>query len=511
MQRRELLLAAAAGAAALPAKPKTEIAINGDGFLLNGKPTYAGRSYKGLKIEGLLMNTRMVQGVFDDLNPETRNRWAYPDTKKWDAERNVREFLAAMPEWRRHGVLSFTVNLQGGSPEGYSKTQPWETGAIAPDGSLRKPFLSRLARILDRADQLGMAPIVGFYYFGQDQRVKDEAAVKRGVENAMGWLLDRGDKHVLVEICNETNVAAYDHAILKPARVHELIELARGMKKNGRRLLVGTSWGGRAIPTANVVKVSDFLLLHGNGVSDPVRIADMVRRTRRVEGYRPMPILVNDFAAVARALPVLGDKDVIHFGGTIPLDLAPKVVLGPGTGLGVAGLVPDEAGKWTVVAGEGGHADLAPHDERELAIVFHLIREYGHVSVERVLSGPGLETLYLAIAALDGVGVKAKPVAADIAKAARSKIDPLAVEAVRLFAGWLGAVAGNLALSYGGRGGVYIAGGIVPQWGDLFDAKLFRHRFEAKGRMRNFLHPIPTYLITAKDLAFRGLAEMISG
>jgi glucokinase len=221
------------------------------------------------------------------------------------------------------------------------------------------------------------------------------------------------------------------------------------------------------------------------------------------------PILVNDFAAVAQALPVLGGDDLIHFGGTEPLDLAPKVVLGPGTGLGVAGLVPDDKHKWTVVAGEGGHTDLAPHDDREIAILFYLIREHGHVSVERVLSGPGLETLYLAIAALDGVAIKAKPIAADIAKAARAKTAPVAVEAVHLFIGWLGAVAGNLALAFGGRGGVYIAGGIVPQWGDLFDAKLFRHRFEAKGRMRNFLHPIPTYLITAKDLAFRGLAEML--
>ena len=153
--------------------------------------------------------------------------------------------------------------------------------------------------------------------------------------------------------------------------------------------------------------------------------------------------------------------------------------------------------------------DLAPHDDREIAILFHLIRQHGHVSVERVLSGPGLETLYIAIAALDGVKLSTRPIAADIAKAARDKTDPIAVETVQLFTGWLGAVAGNLALAFGGRGGVYIAGGIVPRWGDMFDAKLFRHRFEAKGRMRNFLHPIPTYLITAKDLAFRGLAEML--
>jgi len=221
------------------------------------------------------------------------------------------------------------------------------------------------------------------------------------------------------------------------------------------------------------------------------------------------PVLVNDFAAVAQALPVLGPDDLIHFGGTTPLDAAPKVVLGPGTGLGVAALVPDAGGKWNVVAGEGGHVDLAPANERELAIVYYLIGAHGHVSVERVLSGPGLETLYLAIAALDGVTMKAKPIAADIARAARSASDPLAVETVHLFTAWLGAVAGNLALVFGGRGGVYIAGGIVPQWGELFDAKLFRYRFEAKGRMRSFLHPIPTYLITAKDLAFRGLAEML--
>jgi glucokinase len=140
-----------------------------------------------------------------------------------------------------------------------------------------------------------------------------------------------------------------------------------------------------------------------------------------------------------------------------------------------------------------------------------LIREYGHVSVERVLSGPGLETLYLALAALDGVKLNARPVAADIASAARAKRDPVAVETIALFTGWLGSVAGNLALTLGAHGGVYIAGGIVPHWGDLFDARLFRHRFEAKGRMKAFLAPIPTYILTARDLAFRGLAEIVRG
>ena len=115
----------------LAAEPgrKTAVAIVGEEFHLNGKPTYAGRVWNGKNLQGLLMNARMVQGIFDDLNPETVGRWAYPDTKRWDAERNTREFLAAMPEWRRHGLLAVTLNLQGGSPQGYSREQPWENNA----------------------------------------------------------------------------------------------------------------------------------------------------------------------------------------------------------------------------------------------------------------------------------------------------------------------------------------------------------------------------------------------
>jgi glucokinase len=220
-------------------------------------------------------------------------------------------------------------------------------------------------------------------------------------------------------------------------------------------------------------------------------------------------ILVNDFVAVGHALPVLGAADVVQIGGGAPLGQAPRVALGPGTGLGVVSVMPDERGRFVVAASEGGHADLAATNDREIAIVYHLIREHGHVSVERVVSGPGLETLYLAIAAIDGLSLKERPPASDIARAARAKSDPAAVEAVALFTGWLGSAAGNVALTLGARGGVYIAGGIVPQWGELFDAKLFRRRFEAKGRMKTFLAPIPCYLVTAKDLAFRGLAELI--
>lgn len=272
-------------AAAAPSG-KTGVSIVGEDFHINGQPTYAGREWRGQRIEGLLLNSRLVQATFDDLNAETAARWAYADSEKWDAERNVREFIAAMPAWKAHGLLAVTVNFQGGSPEGYSKTQPWETGAFTAEGELR--------RVLDAADANGMIVIVGYFYFGQDQRLRDETAVLRATDEATKWLLDGGWRNVLVEVDNETNVAAYDHAILRPARVHKLIGRVRHAGRDGRHLLVGTSCGGGAIPGENVVRASDFLLLHGNGVKEPARIAEMVRQTRAVAGYAPKPILFNE-------------------------------------------------------------------------------------------------------------------------------------------------------------------------------------------------------------------------
>jgi len=273
---------------------QTTVSIVGDEFHLNGRPTYAGRTWRERKIQGLLLNSRMVQGIFDDRNPETVRRWAYPDTGRWDPERNTREFLAAMPEWRQRGLLAFTINLQGGSPQGYSKEQPWHHSAFEADGSLRADYLGRLRRILDRADELGMVVILGYFYFGQDQRLIDETVILRATDQATKWLLDGGWRHVLIEINNECNVS-YDHAILQPERVHELIErVQRASAQAGHRLLVSTSYGGGTIPKENVVRMADFLLLHGNGVSNPDRIAEMVRQTRAVAGYRGQPILFNE-------------------------------------------------------------------------------------------------------------------------------------------------------------------------------------------------------------------------
>jgi hypothetical protein len=279
-------------AADTPPRRHTEVTIQGRAFHINGRPTYEGRSYNGMKLEGLLMNARLVQATFDDLNPETRGRWAYPDGP-WDPDRNTREFLAALPVWREHGLLAFTLNLQGGSPEGYSKTQPWHNSAFTSDGGLRPDYMARLEQVLNRADELGMAVILGLFYFGQDERLADEAAVVRGVDNAVDWLLDRGYRNVLIEVNNECNVR-YDHAILRPDRVHELIERVKSRQRGGRRLLAGTSYGGGTIPKENVVRVSDFLLLHGNGVHQPDRIRTMVDDTRALPAYRGQPILFNE-------------------------------------------------------------------------------------------------------------------------------------------------------------------------------------------------------------------------
>ncbi len=271
---------------------QTSVSIVGDQFHINGEPTYGDRTWNGHRIEGLLFNSRMVQGIFDDLNPETRERFQYPDTGIWDAERNTDEFVSAMKSWREHGLLAFTLNLQGGSPMGYGNAG-WINSTFDEKGGLRPKYLSRLDRILKQADSLGMVVILGYFYFGQDQHLENEAAVIRAVDNITHWLLDKGYRNILVEVNNECDIA-YDHEILQPERVHELIAKVQKIKKNGFGLLAGTSYGGGRIPKPNVVRQSDFILLHGNGVKDPGKIQEMVTMTRAVSGYDGQPILFNE-------------------------------------------------------------------------------------------------------------------------------------------------------------------------------------------------------------------------
>lgn len=218
--------------------------------------------------------------------------------------------------------------------------------------------------------------------------------------------------------------------------------------------------------------------------------------------------IVNDFAAAALGVPHLKASELTQIGGKAPRADAPKAVIGPGTGLGVGGLVPDGQGGFIAISGEGGHVDLAASNPRELAVLGYLLKMGGHVSAERVLCGEGLENLYRILAALDGAKDGRFLTAAEIAEAARKGQDARAKEAIMLFTGWLGAVSGNVALTLGAHGSVYLAGGILPRWGALFDTKLFRARFESKGRMKAFVAPMPVFLVNAPDLALRGLAAL---
>lgn len=209
--------------------------------------------------------------------------------------------------------------------------------------------------------------------------------------------------------------------------------------------------------------------------------------------------LVNDFAAVAESLPALAVDDLSPCGGGAARP-GPRVVMGPGTGFGVAIAAPAGAG-WSVVAGDGGHADLAPVDDEELAAWRRLREQHGRVSAETVLSGPGLEHLHVALHGLP------RRDAGEIAERAWRGEAP-AAQSIALFTRWLGRVAGNLALTAGALGGVYIAGGIVPRWGAHFDAASFRRAFDDKPPYTRWLAAIPVFLVKHPAPALLGLAKL---
>jgi glucokinase len=221
-------------------------------------------------------------------------------------------------------------------------------------------------------------------------------------------------------------------------------------------------------------------------------------------------LVLNDFEALAHALPHLGAADLRKIGGDAPVEHAPKVVLGPGTGLGVAGLVWSPAG-WVVMPSEGGHASFAVEDAREFAMLERLLTGRERLSVERVVSGPGLAETYRVLAEM--AGQPAAPVEApEVVQRALDGRDPCAREALERFATWLGRFAGDAALFLGARGGVYIGGGIAPKMVGALSTDAFRRAFEAKGRMASYLGPIPVYVILiGTKAALMGAAAALAG
>ncbi len=206
--------------------------------------------------------------------------------------------------------------------------------------------------------------------------------------------------------------------------------------------------------------------------------------------------VVNDFTALALSLPALGVADLHQLGGGGGVEDEPLAVLGAGTGLGVSGLLRLPGGASKAVAGEGGHASLAAISDEEAAVIARLRLRFGHVSAERVLSGPGLVNLYGALCAIEGLTI-ADPTPAQVIERAHAGSDSIAQRAVLMFCSFLGSVAGNLALTLGARGGVYIGGGIAPRLISVLETSLFRSRFEDKGRFRDYLAPIPVFVIRA--------------
>jgi glucokinase len=215
-------------------------------------------------------------------------------------------------------------------------------------------------------------------------------------------------------------------------------------------------------------------------------------------------LVLNDFEALALSLPHLAGSELHQIGGSAPMEHGTKTVLGPGTGLGVAGLVWG-GNDWIAVPGEGGHVTLGAHDERELALLERLRKGREHLSAERALSGPGLSDLYLAVAAAHGDTTEALT-PKEVEDRAASGADPIAEQAMDFFVTWLGRFAGDVALVYGARGGIYLGGGIPRKLVRQLASGAFRQAFEAKGRMGAFLAPIPVYVILAEFAALKGAA-----
>ncbi|MEJ1297215.1 MAG: glucokinase [Candidatus Sedimenticola sp. (ex Thyasira tokunagai)] len=219
-------------------------------------------------------------------------------------------------------------------------------------------------------------------------------------------------------------------------------------------------------------------------------------------------LILNDFTALAMSLPYLADDERLQIGGGDSAPLGAKGIIGPGTGLGVSGLIATKDGEWLPLQGEGGHVTYAPITASEVAIIDRLQQRFGHVSAERIVSGQGLENIHLALREINGEPAKALP-ADEISRLGIADQCPICRESLTFFCAVLGTVAGNLALTLGAHGGIYIGGGIPPKLGRFFLESPFRERFERHGRFTGYLERIPCYLIDAPYPALTGAAQTL--
>lgn len=276
----------------------------------------------------------------------------------------------------------------------------------------------------------------------------------------------------------------------------------------------------RVIPAAEHPRLQDAMHTYLNdlGRGTPLAVAiaianpitgDQIRMTNHHWSFSQAAVkaefglqtlrLLNDFTALALALPDLPANERVQVGGGEPLAGEAIGLVGAGTGLGVSGLLPDGFGGWRALEGEGGHVTLPASTPRERVVMDGLVRRYGHASAERVASGQGLLDTFSLLCEADGVVMGPVVSAADVTEAALAGGHPQALEALNMFCALLGSVAGNLALTLGARGGVYVGGGIVPRLGEWFHTSPFRERFDAKGRFQSYLQAIPVWVITSRQ------------
>ena len=291
----------------------TAVSRVGEKFKINGTFTYAEQVWKDNLIEGLLLNSRMVNGVYDDLDGDPPS-----GMKPWNPLHNTQDFIAQMPGWRDQGLVGFTINLQGGSnrcnglfgdgqsnnvknnPYGSNGTQAFSDW-YANNDTAHARYLARLGSVIRAADDLGMVVILGLFYFGQDELLANNTAVKAAVDAVTDWVLDNKWTNVLIEINNEADIG-YNHTVLQPARVHELMQQvktrssgAAGVHLPHGRLLVSSSGRGGFIPSNTWISNADFVLLHGNGQTAG-GIRAMVDQVREKSSWQadPKPIVFNE-------------------------------------------------------------------------------------------------------------------------------------------------------------------------------------------------------------------------
>jgi len=274
----------------------TTVAIQGTRFLINGELTSPGKP-----AEGMLLNTRMAQAIFDDENPATAGEWKYPDTGVWDPQRNTNELVAMLPTYAQHGIRMITVGLQGGCP---STSPPcpggdhaWNVSAFKADGSLKTAWMTRLNQVITAADHNGIVVMVQFFYHGQNQRVNDPdttTAQTAAVNNITDWLVNGGYSNVLVETANECD-AGYSNYLDGGNCANEVNVIKQVQDRSGGKLKASVSWKGGEQPSDAVIKQEDFVLLHGNGI-DGTQLQALIASTKNSAGYKahPTPIVVNE-------------------------------------------------------------------------------------------------------------------------------------------------------------------------------------------------------------------------